>query len=172
MGYPLYHQIRSRPVRQTTMPVAKVAIPPPEANAWWWHPNRVGVPSGPPAFCRQLKAFDPDLAVTWNLYRQQWAIWMRAPAFRQPTCWGWKLLFLVEPRALDERVLARLYAASTQRWGNGRRYFEHIEAEMARDREKAAATRQDDVGATARDYFDYMKIKNYGSGSKFVTHHA
>ncbi len=40
------------------------------------------------------------------------------------------------------------------------------------DREKAHAdkTRKDEVAAGAGDYYDYMKIKNIGTGSKFVNH--
>ena len=177
-----YQAVRARkdasPFR---MAPVRPAIPPPEALDWWWHPNRVGVRGAPDWFRAQLTAFDPDIQVTWNAYREYWLVWMRSPKFQTPICQGWKLLFRVTTdegvyRPLDERIFARLFSASDARWGSGRKYFDHIEAEQARDQAKAAANRKGDVGHSAGEYFDYCKIKVSGcgpsSGSKFSTHHA
>ena len=172
---PVHQAIRRRQNPVFGMSYHKPIIPPPEANLWWWHPDRVGVKKGPSWFEKQLREFGEDLAVTWNAYAECYLIWMRSPGFKAPMAWGWKLLFPVvggdkKYAPLDERVFARLYDASAAKWGNGKRYFDRIESEILRDRAKAEANTDDALRYSAGEYFDYMKIKNIGLGSKFVNH--
>ena len=159
----------------------KPAIPPPESSPWWWNPSRVGV-TGPPAwFAEQLTAFDPDLAVTWNRYDERWYVWMKAPAFTSKWCRGWKLLFCLKHVdgsycPLDNRLFAKLFDISQQRWGSGREYFQRIEAEMERDLEKSVSSREDSVGWHARDYWQHtlpqISMCGPSNGSKFANHNA
>lgn len=73
---------------------------------------------------------------------------------------------------LDERTLARVYTVSARRWDGAKRYFDAIEREWERDREQAKKSRNDDVKHSAGEYYDYMSIKNIGTGSKFANHFA
>jgi hypothetical protein len=59
--------------------VGKIAKLPPQANVWWWHPNRVGVKTAPDSFKEQLSLMDENLAVTWNAYRESVAGLDEAP---------------------------------------------------------------------------------------------
>lgn len=77
---------------------------------------------------------------------------------------------------LDERVLARLYSASAAQWGNGKRYFEAVTAQL--EREKAAREKQahNDLIDAAMPSWEHSQIKVSGfgksSGSKFATYHS
>jgi hypothetical protein len=142
---------------------------------WFWHPNRIGVTLGPDRFRKQLQAIDANLEVTWDRYQETWLIWTRNYKIKTPLCAGWMLLFPVcgeghSYMPLDERVFARLYHASADRWGNGRYYFDAIAREQERDKAKAKADSMDETRYKAGEYFEYMQIKNYGKGSKFVNH--
>jgi hypothetical protein len=164
-----------------TTPVAKKRALPPQANVWWWNPNRVGVKSAPDWFKHKLWLMDDKLEVTWNAYRERWQVWMRRPRLQSPVCQGWILLFINEDAnheymPLDERLFARLYAASEDRWGNGREYFRAVERELEREKEKAEAQYRQDTLDIAMESFDHSQIKvsmcGESSGSKFSEFHS
>jgi hypothetical protein len=162
-------------------PVGRPKALPPEANVWWWHPNRIGVKTAPDSFKEKLWLMDDKLAVTWNAYRERWQVWMRRPKLQSPVCQGWVLLFINEDAnheymPLDERVFARLYAASADKWGNGRDYFQAVEREIEREREKAENQYRQDTMDIAMESFDHSQIKvsmaGKSSGSKFSEFHS
>lgn len=150
----------------------------PEHNPWFWNPNRVGAYQAPSSFMTRVKEVDPDglVDIRWNPIRERWGVWAKAPRVQNPICSGWKLLFLVELEGqfvpLDERVLVKLWDRSGRRHGNLWEYWLKVEAQIERDRERAASSRTDDVRHAAGEYFDYTKIKNIGSGSKFANNHS
>lgn len=155
--------------------VAKPVIPGPEQSFWFWNPNRIEAGKAPEWFAKQLRDMDQDLEVTWSPVHERWCMWMRNPKLQSKLCQGWSLLFVVQGpngsyQPLDERVFARLYGASAQRWDSAKTYFDAIEREWERDKAKAESTRNDEVKHSAGEYFDFMKIKNYGKGNKFTNH--
>lgn len=164
---------RLAPFKQTIARPAKLG---PEHNPWWWNPSRVGVRGGPDDFTKRLKEVDPDLAVTWNPIREQWQIWQKKERIQSPIAQGWLLLFSVAPRSLDERVFHRLYSASSRKWGSAKAYFDRIEAELLRERERREKARSDEARDLAGDYYDFTKIKvsmrGQSSGSKFTNCHS
>lgn len=159
-------------------PIQRVkVIPPPESSHWWWNPSRVDVTFAPEWFTKLVNEIDPEVKVTWDRYQERWLVWAKAPRLQSKLCSGWMLLFPWKDAdgsylPLDERIFARLYAASAAKWGRAKDYFLAIEREMERDREEAEKTRLDDVKHAAGEYYDSMQIKNIGSGSKFATHFA
>ncbi len=155
------------------MPVAKSGKLDREANPWYWHPSRVGVAGPLPSFSSALEAVDKDLAATWNGYTKKWQVWSKAPRIQHPVCWGWKLLFVEDH--LGPWTLARLYEASTDRWGSAKAYFDAIKREMERDKESAERTELANTMDSAMETFDHSRIKvGYGpsNGSKFSTYHS
>lgn len=178
---PQWHgqRVGGRSSQPFSQPIAKPQARGPEHNPWWWHPNRVGVRGGPEWFERQLAEFDQHegrLAITWNPITEKWQIWARKPTLRTPICQGWLLLFPVEPTELDNRVFARLYAASTRAWGGGKAYFDRIVSEMERDKERRDAAASQEARDIAGDYYDHTKIqismRGPSSGSKFASSHS
>lgn len=149
---------------------------PPEANPWWWNPNRVGLKSGPTWFMERLEEVDPNLTVTWNAYGQRWNVWARRDRIRSPICQGWMLLFHVGPEELDNRVFHRLYSASADKWGSAKEYFLAVESQMEREREKRAKASTQDVVDQSMETFDFSQIKvamrGPSNGSKFSTYHS
>lgn len=151
------------------------AIPGPEANPWWWNPARPAVRFAPEWFMVQLRRLDPDLRVVWNAYTERWQVWAPSPRIQHPLCAGWMMLFPVKyPDGsycpLDERTLAKIHEVSARAWGGAKQYWDRIESETARDRAKMKADRADSVKYGAGEYYNYMQIKNIGSGSKFADH--
>lgn len=148
----------------------------PEHHPWWFHPFRSWVRRPPAYFMRQLWRFDPELDCTWHPLEEKWGIWIRNPRIQNPICQGWGLLFTVAPDRLDDRVFARLYAASCRRWRDGKQYFDAIEREMARDREKREQQYTQDTVDAAMPFFDHSKIKismcGTSNGSKFADYHS
>ena len=154
---------------------AKPYIPPPESMHWFWNPNRIDVTFAPDWFLKRVREIDSKLTITWDRYQERWLVWVQSPRFQSKLCSGWILLFPVRYDdgsycPLDERIFARLYHASEDRWGNAKHYFNAIQREQERDKEKAYLNRDDNIKHAAGEYYDYMKIKNYGLGSKFVNH--
>lgn len=151
--------------RQSTpfrAPISKPRSLKPEANPWFWHPDRVGAGEPPLDFAKQLKQFDPELRVTWNPHEERWYVWVRKPNLHTRLCNGWMLLFPIRYpdgsyMPLDNRIFAQLYYISAARWGNGLRYFDRILAELDRDEEKRVASRKDSVGWLARDYWKHTQ---------------
>lgn len=154
----------------------------PEHNIWYWNPNRAGVRTAPASFMERFQAeMGDELEITWNPINERWQVFMRAPRLQHPICQGWKLLFIHngpsgEYLPLDERVYARLYAASARANGNGKEYFARIVSEMERDQKKREEKSLQDSIDIAMESFDHAQIKvsQYGpsSGSKFSTYHA
>lgn len=158
-------------------------IPGPETNNWYWNPNRVGALEAPRWFRQQLKDVDPDnyIDVRWNPVKERWGVFYKKPSVQHKICSGWALLFMVQDadgefQPLDERVLARLYSASAQQWGNGKRYFESVQAQIEREKESREKQYQADLIDSAMPAFEHAQIKVSGfgpsSGSKFSTYHA
>lgn len=148
----------------------------PEHNPWYWHPNRAGVRSGPTWYQRKIDEIDPDVTLTWNPLKQEWLFWVRTPRVQTRYGNGWNLLFTAHPEELDERQFARLYSCSMKKWGNAKRYFDHIEATMIRDRERYERASRSDVLDKAMESFEHSQIKvsmfGPSSGSKFSTYHS
>lgn len=169
-----YIRRRQNPV---SVPIHKPTIPSPEVSFWYWNPNRVGAGRAPEWFEKKLREFDPELEVTWSPYHERWLVWLRSPRLHSKLCSGWSLLFPVKYpdgsyMPLDERIFHRLYHASAHRWGRGKDYFLAVEREWERDREREQKSRDSNVQHAAGEYYDYMQIKNIGSGSKFANHFA
>lgn len=152
--------------------IAKPAPLGPEYNPWYWNPNRPDIRLGPSDFRKKMKGMDERLDVTWNPITERWQIWVVDPKIQHKICQGWRFLFSTDPRELDERVMAELYARSGYKWGNLFEMWLRVEQEIERDREKAEQFRADEVKHTAGEYYDYTLIKNIGSGSKFTNHHT
>lgn len=157
------------------IPLAKIVIPAPEANHRFWNPSRAGVVFAPERFQVELHRIDADLEVTWDNYNERWLVWQRNPGLKSELNRGWSLLFVVRYAdqsymPLDERVFARIYEISAHKWGNAKEYFKAVEREWERDREMTQAARKQEINDTSGDYYDYMKIKNIGIGSKFANH--
>ena len=170
---------KRRPLTPTfSEPIKKLDPVGPEENPWFWNPGRAGVVSAPDWFMKKVRDVDPDgfVRIVWNPIRERWQVWARDYKVNHKICQGWKLLFVVEFDGeyvpLDNRTLAVLYQRSGRKWGNLHEYWLAVEQAMERDRELAARNRNDDVQHSAGDYWDYMKIKNIGSGSKFANHHS
>lgn len=160
---------RSAPFKQA---VAKPVPLGPEHNPWFWNPNRADIRLGPSDFRKRMKGMDERLEVTWNPITERWQIWVVDHKIQHKVCHGWRFLFSTDPRELDERVMAELYARSGYKWGNLYEMWLRVEQEIERDREKADRNREDEVKAIARDYWDYTLIKNVGRGSKFTENHS
>lgn len=166
--------------RQMRVPISKPAPLGVEYNPWFWNPNRIGVQGPPAAFATQLKAVGEELAVTYNPIRSRWQVWSKAPRMQNPICSGWRLLFIHNDAEgnfmpLDERVFARLYAASTMAHGSAKAYFDRMQSEMARDKEKREAARLAETIDLAMPSFEHSQIKvGYGpsNGSKFAKYHS
>lgn len=159
MGY-----INSGNQNTITLPTVRGKVLDPESNNWWWNPSRPGVRQGPDWFMATLKEIDPDIRVTWNAYRERWQVWAPKPSMQNPISQGWLLLFPVQlPNGdyapLDERTLAKLYQVSARVWGGAREYFNRIESEMERDKQRAADQRRDSINQGAGEYFDYTQPK-------------
>ena len=149
----------------------------PEHNPWFWNPSRVGVKFAPSWFDKYLEEVGPDLAVTWNPMIERWQAFCKAPRIQHPVCQGWRLLFIHKDindsyLPLDERLVARIFAASAMANGSAMRYFERIASEYHRDQEKKEARLKQEAIDQAMPYYEHSQIKNIGKGSKFSTYHA
>ena len=168
--------MRIRPKQSFGQAVAKPQRLGPEYNPWWWNPSRPEAGRAPRWFADKLEAVDPTLELTWNKLTQRWQVWARKDRLQNPICRGWQLLFIHQDSdgsylPLDERLLARLFSASADRWGNAKEYFRSVEREIERRREKQHAASLQDSIDRAMTVFDYSQIKNIGKGSKFATYH-
>lgn len=157
--------------------IAKAPKLGPEHNPWFWNPNRVGARSHPAWFQRYLDEVGPDLAVVWNPIRERWQAFCRAPRIDHPVCQGWRLLFIHSDvdgsyMPLDERLVARIFAASAMSSGGAVKYFERIAAEYARDEAAKEKRLQQEAIDQAMPYYEHSQIKNIGKGNKFSTYHA
>lgn len=155
------------------VPVAKPKRLGPEFNSWFWNPFNVSVRLGPDDFRRKIKEIDEKYEVTWNPVTERWLVFARDPKINHPICRGWKLVFVVELDGeyvpLDERTLAKAWDRSVRKWGSANQYWERIESEIWREREKRDAEKKDVVGYSAGEYYDYLQPKvGYGpsNGSK------
>jgi hypothetical protein len=125
---------------------------------------------------RKLDELDPALRVTWNNYKGQYQLWMPKPQLQHKVCSGWLLLFNVHPAELDERVFARLYDASARKWGSAKQYFDAIEREILRSREKSEANMRQAAIDRAMPAWEHSRIQvsmcGPSSGSKFSEYHS
>lgn len=159
-------------VREQLRPIKKIG---PEQSPWFWTPDKGVGRKADPLFAKQLKELGEELAVSWNPIIERWQVWSRSPRINQKICQGWLLLFVVKGedgsyRPLDERVLARLAAASVLEHGSGKAYFARVKAEMERDQEIADRDHDNERNDIADSWFNHQQIKvGYGksSGSKF-----
>jgi hypothetical protein len=168
---PGFRQAINRPTR----------IPDPETNPWWWNPGRMGVEFAPADFRRKLKELGEELECTKDPIRGYWMLWAKAPRLQHKICQGWRLLFVNrgpngEHIRLDERVFARLYAASVLSTGSAKGHFERIKREMERDEERKERQHQQDTIDLAMPSWEHSQIKvsmrGKSNGSKFSTYHA
>jgi hypothetical protein len=122
-----------------------------------------------------------ELEITWNPIDERWQVWMRSPKFVHPLCQGWKLLFIHngpdgEYLPLDERLKARLYSASAAKHGDAKKYFDRIESEYWRDKDKKDKRLTQEAIDQAMPFWDHSQIKvamrGKSNGSKFSTYHA
>lgn len=146
----------------------------PEFNTWYWNPYRVGAGEAPISFRQKLREIDPEnlIDVRWNPVVEKWGVFYKNPKIAHPICSGWVLLFLVEPRELDERVLARLYNSSAAKWGNGRQYFQAVVRELEREKELKDKARREEAIDLAMPFWEHSRISNIGKGNKFSKYHA
>lgn len=146
----------------------------PEHMTWYWNPFRAGARPAPESFVKKLREVDPDnlIDVRWNPIVEKWGVFYRNPKIQHPICSGWVLLFLVEPRELDERVLARLYEASAAKWGNGRQYFAAVVREMEREEEARDKKRRNEAVDMAMPFWEHSRISTAGKGNKFSEYHS
>lgn len=124
----------------------------------------------------RLKELGEELSCTWNPITERWYLWSKAN-INHKLCQGWRLLFVnQEPDGsylpLDERVFARLVAASVLTHGSAKAYFERIKSEMERDKAKREAQARQDQIDIAMPFWEHSQIKNIGKGSKFSTYHS
>jgi hypothetical protein len=76
---------------------------------------------------------------------------------------------------LDNRLFARLYEASSDKWGSAKEYFYQIQAQAERDKERREKQHYQDTIDLAMPSWEHSQIKvGYGksSGSKFSTYHS
>lgn len=175
-------ELSGRRLQRFRQPIAKPKGLPPEANVWYWNPNRIGIRLAPAWFRKRLhEEFDPDLEVTWAVIHQRWLLWVRHPKINQSVCQGWRLLFVHQSAdhqylPLDERVFARLVNASVDRHGSAKRYVERIVSEFERDRELTEKRQAQEAIDFAMPYWEHSQISvsGYGksNGSKFSTYHS
>ena len=171
--------MRGQPFRQR---IARPrAIPGPETLHWYWNPSRFGVELAPEWFRRKLKEIGEELEVTWSPVHERWLVFSRAPRVQHKICSGWRLLFVnQEPSGeylpLDERVFARLVAASVITHGSAKAYFDRIKAEFERDNERKDRKHTQDTIDLAMPSWEHSQIKVSGfgpsSGSKFSRYHS
>jgi hypothetical protein len=175
------HVIRSTYGSRGRTPITNPIVKPkplgPEYSPWYWHPSRATSIGPPEWFRKQLHAFDPDLAVTWNPITQRWQVWARCPRFQTAVCQGWRLLFIHHGATrqylpLDERVFARVYQVDATKNGGAKQYWNRIEAEFHRDEAKRQAALKQEAIDQAMPFWEYSQIKSIGTGSKFATYHA
>lgn len=160
--------------------------PGPEFHSWFWHPFRVGVRFAPASFMKRVRELEitPRIEITWNPIREFYQVWQEDFKINHPICHGWKLLFNVADNdgycPLDERVMWKLYDRSIQlNPANGyslKKYWDRIEAEMARDEAAAERKRDDDRIQATNPVFDHSQIsvsmRGHSNGSKFANYMA
>lgn len=161
---------RHLPGAYKVLPQSSPKIPPRESMIWYWHPDRIGAHQrvAPRLFTEELEKIEGNLATSWSTWHEKWLVWMKAPYMQNKLCPGWKLLFTVEPNQLDQRVFARLYEASDRKWGNAKRYFDHVEKTMAREEEDRIRHSEQERGAMARETFrDMVQARSYAAVKRF-----
>jgi hypothetical protein len=150
----------------------------------FWNPNRQSIRFADDSFMTKVKEFDEgkdDLRITWNPINERWQVFYRNVKLVHPICSGWTLLFIHSDHnggflPLDERVFARLWSCSARKNGPGKAYFERIEHEMERDKEKFDKQWSADTMDAALPSYDHAQIqismRGKSNGSKFADFHA
>jgi hypothetical protein len=144
----------------------------------YWTPGRSPDPAtvSPRAVAAmrlKLHQFDRELRLAWNPKERLWGVWVVAPQIQTDWCKGWKLLFLVKPEFLDDRVMSKLYESDTTRFGGAKKVYEAFIASIATKQAKTEDSMRQEARDWAGDYFDHTRIQvGYGksSGSKFAKH--
>lgn len=168
-----------------TTEVRGKSLPPldPGALFHFWHPDREGVEKCPEDFVARLREVGgDDLRICRPpagapIRSRCWLVWYRKPEITHWLSPGWMLLIAwhhpstQEPLPLDNRILAQLYLQSAKRFGNGRKYFDHIMSMMQDDENRRNADRHEYRNVRSSDYYEFQKIKNIGKGNKFARHH-
>lgn len=140
---------------------------------WWWIPGRSRAATPDSDFVKRLKSVDENLDVGWNPEDRCWEIWYKSGQKQVPWANGWKRLFQVTwSQKLDNRVFWVLHERDNTKFGGAVAWFDQVEAERARERERKKAAMEDDSVQMAREYWEYTKIKSSSHGGKFVRHHA
>jgi len=166
--------------KAVSVPVGK---PTTRGREWlpsFFHPGRIDARLAPEEFRKRLREIHPDLDACWHPMLERWQVWCRNKNIQTHWCRGWQLLFTVqEPETgefipLDERTLACAQGRVMRDGPN--KYWDRIEAEILRDRQKQSdkdAQLRDDM---VKDYFRFTEIKmsmaGPSSGSKFSNHHT
>lgn len=148
----------------------------------YWHPNRDGVEQAPEDFQRELTLISDDVKVVRPpanaplAYKRAWLVWYRKASVTHHLSPGWLMLrewrtASGEPLPLDARVFSYLYSVSARVFGNAVRYWDHCVAEMNREKAAREKIHQQGNHDRMRDYMDFTKIKNIGTGNKYALHH-
>ena len=146
-----------------------------ESMPQYWIPGRA--PDGPRAFeagriREKLKKADANLDLAFNRSTSLYAVFEKAPISLW-WCRGWRFLFDLEPRELNNQVLAAVYMADTSRRGGARAGYEQVVGQMERDKQAV----EDDASAETRDwaseYWNHLRPSvGYGrvtGGNKVVS---
>ena len=166
------------PVAQTTEQELPAA-----AIDHYWHPDREGVEHAPESFMRDLAAVDTEGRVLVvrpppgapMYYKRAWLLWYRNPRVTHELSPGWNMLrdwrdVNGEPLPLDQRVFSYLFTVSARVFGNGKRYWDHCKAEIAREKAAHEKLHTDGNHDRMEDMRQSWKIKNIGSGNKSALH--
>jgi hypothetical protein len=148
----------------------------------YWNPDRYGVEQAPAHVRKEIAKIHPDLRVVKPaagapMDVKPWIVWFRNPDVKHPLCPGWSLVFVweffdtKEPKPLDNRLYANIYAVDGRRFGNALKYFNGCVDSVLHERKKAKAQSQELTQKMSADVEEYRKIKNIGKGNKFALHH-
>lgn len=146
----------------------------------YFHPQYAGIREIHEPWRTKVREIDPRLRVVWHPVRERWVVWFQEPTAANPFVRGWKLVLPWENPydgsylPPDERLLANIWARSSRKTSS-RQYWDRIESEVIRDRQKKEQARQQQSRDMAGDYFDFRQIKvGYGNsnGSKFADSHS
>lgn len=165
----------------------------------YWHPDRQGVERAPAHFAKELTKIagtntdgEPNAVCVRPpagapVRSRCWLVFKRNKEITHALSPGWFLVLAwhnddyphPKPLPLDNRLFANLYLQSVKagREVMGRdfdssvQYFDHCMSVLDRDEKKRKVANRQYSDDRSKDYYDYMKIKNIGHGSKFALHH-
>jgi hypothetical protein len=151
----------------------------PEYNPWYWNPNRIGAVKAPSWYMERVaREFGEDIDIVRNPISERWQVFSRFPKMQHPVCCGWRLLFVHKDvdgsyLPLDERLLMRILATDMTKQGGAKAYFDRIQNEQIRDRERAEKQAlQDTIDIATETGWDHSRISTAGRGNKFTRFHS